>query len=72
MGVDRFAWEFRRQVSFRYRVVGIPHYGHTQDFAEFTVKEIANQSEHLVQIAPKNCLVLSSTPASREERNEWC
>jgi SAM-dependent methyltransferase len=62
MGVDRFARDLRQQVPFRFRVVGIPHYGHTQNFAEFTVKEIANQSEHLIQLTPENCLVLCSTP----------
>jgi len=62
MGVDRFARELRQRVSFRFRVFGIPHYGHTQNFAEFTVKEIANQSEHVIQLTPENCLVLCSTP----------
>lgn len=62
MGVDRFARHLRQHLSFRFRVVGIPHYGHTQNFAEFTVKEIANQSEHVIQLTPENCLVLCSTP----------
>ena len=62
MGVDRFARDLRRQVPFRFRVVGIPHYGHTQNFAEFTVKEIANQSEQTIKLTPAICLVLCSTP----------
>ena len=62
MGVDRFARDLRQRVSFRFRVVGIPHYGHTQNFAEFTVKEIANQSEQVIKLTPDNCLVLCSTP----------
>ncbi len=62
MGVDRFARELRQHLPFRYRVVGIPHYGHTQNFAEFTIKEIANQSEQAVKLSPENCVVLCSTP----------
>ncbi len=62
MGVDRFARDLRQRMPFRFRVVGIPHYGHTQNFAEFTVKEIANQSEQAIQLTPENCLVLCSTP----------
>lgn len=62
MGVDRFAREFRQRLSFRFRVIGIPHYGHTQNFAEFTVKEIAHQTEQAIKLTPENCLVLCSTP----------
>lgn len=62
MGVDRFARDLRRSTRFRFRVFGIPHYGHTRNFAEFTVKEIAYQSEQLIKLTPGNCLVLCSTP----------
>lgn len=62
MGVDRFALELRQSLSFRFRVMGIPHYGHTQNFAEFTIKEIANHSEQAIKLSPGNCLVLCSTP----------
>src|SRR6478736_7962343 len=62
MGVDRFARDLRQKVAFRFRVFGIPHYGHTQNFAEFTVKEIAYQSEQVIKLTPDNCLVLCSTP----------
>lgn len=62
MGVDRFARDLRQQTAFRFRVFGIPHYGHTQNFAEFTMKEIAYQSEQIIKLAPDNCLVLCSTP----------
>ncbi len=61
MGVDRFARELRESLPLRFRVFGIPHYGHTQNFAEFTVKEIANQSEQTIKLTPGNCLVLCST-----------
>lgn len=62
MGVDRFARDVRQRSGFRFRVFGIPHYGHTQNFAEFTVKEIAYQSEQTIKLSPDNCLVLCSTP----------
>ncbi|MDR3459231.1 MAG: class I SAM-dependent methyltransferase [Verrucomicrobiae bacterium] len=62
MGVDRFARQLRAQGKFRYRVFGIPHYGHTEHFAAFTVKEIAYQSEQAIQLTPENCVVLCSTP----------
>lgn len=60
VGVDRFAREMRP--PFRHRVFGIPHYGHTKNFASFTIKEIADQSERTVVLTPANCLVLCSTP----------
>lgn len=62
MGVDRFARDLHEGAAFRFRVFGIPHYGHTQNFAEFTVKEIAYQSEQTIKLTPVNCLVLCSTP----------
>jgi SAM-dependent methyltransferase len=60
MGVDRFARSLLPRV--RFRVFGIPHYGHTQNFAEFTIKEIANQSEYDIRLTPENCIVMCSTP----------
>jgi SAM-dependent methyltransferase len=62
VGVDRFARQLQQHAPFRYRVLGIPHYGHTDNFAAFTIKEIAYQSEHAIQLTPENCLVLCSTP----------
>jgi SAM-dependent methyltransferase len=62
VGVDRFARQLQGEVAFKYRILGIPHYGHTQNFAAFTIKEIANQTEKAVQLTPENCLVLCSTP----------
>lgn len=60
VGVDRFARQIQK--PFRYRVLGIPHYGHTKNFATFTIKEIAYQSEQAIQLSPENCIVLCSTP----------
>ena len=62
VGVDRFARQLQGGVQFRYRIFGIPHYGHTENFASFTIKEIALQSEQAIQLTPGNCLVLCSTP----------
>jgi len=62
VGVDRFARQLQKQTPFRYRVFGIPHYGHTNNFAAFTIKEIAYQSEQAIQLSPENCVVLCSTP----------
>lgn len=62
IGVDRFARLLQREANFRYRIFGIPHYGHTNNFATFTIKEIALQSEQALQLSPENCLVLCSTP----------
>ncbi len=62
VGVDRFARQLRASLGFRHRVFGIPHYGHTQNFAGFTIKEISLQSERSLELTPANCLVLCSTP----------
>lgn len=62
VGVDRFARQLQEHASLRYRVLGIPHYGHTCNFAAFTIKEIAYQSEYTIRLTPENCLVLCSTP----------
>jgi SAM-dependent methyltransferase len=62
VGVDRFARQLLAQTKFRYRVFGIPHYGHTDNFAAFTIKEITLQSEQAVRLTPENCLVVCSTP----------
>ena len=38
IGVDRFARELAATAPFTYRIVGVPHYGHTPNFAAFTLK----------------------------------
>jgi SAM-dependent methyltransferase len=62
IGVDRFARDLQRSAPFTYRIVGIPHYGHTENFAVFTLKEIAAQSENAERLTPENTVVLCSTP----------
>jgi SAM-dependent methyltransferase len=61
IGVDRFARSLQASVPFS--IFGIPHYGHTTLFADFTIKEIADQSEGMLRLTPSNCYVLCSTPA---------
>jgi hypothetical protein len=62
VGVDRFARKLQEQVPFAYRIIGIPHYGHTHNFAHFTTKEIEHQTEGAVRLNPENCVVICSTP----------
>ena len=62
IGVDRFARQAQANSQLRYRIFGIPHYGHTRNFAQFTIKEIAFQSEQTILLTADNCLVLCSTP----------
>lgn len=62
VGVDRFARQLQKLAPFGYRLFGIPHYGHTKNFATFTIKEIAYQSAQTIKLSPENCLVLCSTP----------
>lgn len=61
IGVDRFARSLAASVPFS--IFGIPHYGHTTSFADFTIKEISDQSEGMIRLTPSNCYVLCSTPA---------
>lgn len=60
VAVDRFVHDLAMEIS--HRIFGIPHYGHIDSFADFTVKEIRDQSEGLLRLDPANCLVLCSTP----------
>lgn len=62
IGVDRFARELQQTSSFSYRIVGIPHYGHTSNFASFTLKELADQTENTERLSPETAVVLCSTP----------
>lgn len=62
IGVDRFARELQDGHCSTYRIAGIPHYGHTRNFASFTLKEILGQSEAAEHLTPENTVVLCSTP----------
>ena len=59
--MDRFARSLQASVPFS--IFGIPHYGHTTSFADFTIKEISDQSEGMIRLTSSNCYVLCSTPA---------
>ncbi|MGB4872730.1 MAG: methyltransferase domain-containing protein [Candidatus Promineifilaceae bacterium] len=63
IGVDRFIRPFEATLSVHYRIIGIPHYQPTPRFAEFTLKEIAEQTEGGLRLTPDNCVVLCSTTA---------
>lgn len=63
LGVDRFARHLKDALAVSYRVVGIPHFGPTPRFAELTIKEIREQTEDDLDLAPANTVVLCSTPA---------
>ena len=65
VGLDRFASALAREVPafpLRRRILGIPHYGHTENFVEVTLKEIEYQTEGELRLVPANTLVLCSTP----------
>lgn len=63
VGVDRFARLIADSCAgVTHRIIGIPHYGHTDDFAAFTLKEIRDQSDRELDLAPENTVVLCSTP----------
>lgn len=67
IGVDRFARSLEQAFPFRYRIVGVPHFAPTPRFAEFILKEIAEQSEGELSLTPQNGVVLCSTPAVFEQ-----
>ncbi len=63
IGLDRFIRPFETTLAIHYRILGIPHYQPTPRFAEFTLKEIAEQTEGELALTPANCVVLCSTTA---------
>lgn len=63
IGLDRFARSLELALDFAYRIIAVPHYPPTPRFAEFILKEIVEQTEGNLTLAPENCVVLSSTPA---------
>jgi len=63
LGVDRFAQSLESAFGCRYRIIGIPHYPPTPRFAEFTLKEIEEQTEGNLRLTPENCVLLCSTTA---------
>jgi SAM-dependent methyltransferase len=62
VSVDRFGRRLRDALGVSYRIVGIPHYGPTQRFAQHVLKEIEEQTEGALDLTPGNTVVLSSVP----------
>src|SRR5688572_19178338 len=69
IGVDRFAQSLNRDLPtpIKYRIAGVPHFGHTQRFARHTLKEIDEQTESGLRLTPQNTIVLCSTPEVIEQ-----
>ncbi len=67
IGVDRFARPMEMTFGVRYRIIGIPHFRPTPRFAEFTLKEIEEQTDGNLRLTPENCVVLCSTTAVIEQ-----
>jgi ubiquinone/menaquinone biosynthesis C-methylase UbiE len=70
VGVDRFARVLREALSVRCRIIPIPHYGPTERFAEFLIKEVEEATEGELELRPEKALVLSSTPGVIEQFTE--
>ena len=62
IGVDRLGHSIAKGNAVQRQIFGIPHYGHTTNFAEFTLKEVHEQSERAISLSPENTIVLCSTP----------
>lgn len=62
VGVDRFARSLVDALGVRYRVVGVPHFPPSERFAGHVLKEIREQAEDELVLAPHNTVVLCSTP----------
>jgi trans-aconitate methyltransferase len=63
VGVDRFARPLEMTFGIRYRIIGIPHYPPTPRFARHVLREIEEQTEGALCLAPDNCVVLCAAPA---------
>jgi len=60
--VDRFAEWLYKITNIRSRLVGILHYGVTENFASNVIKHITEKTEGEISINPSNTIVLCSTP----------
>lgn len=64
VAVDRFARRLKEAYGVPYRIVGVPHYGHTERFVDHLVKSLDEELEGaLPDLTPHNTVVLCSTPA---------
>jgi hydroxylamine reductase len=63
IGVDRFARRLKELLGITYRIVPIPHYGPTERFASFVLKELCEATEGELELTPENTILFSSTPS---------
>jgi len=63
MGVDRFVNSLKKKTGISHHIIGIPHFPPTDKFAEYILKEIEENTEKSLVLAPHNAVVLCSTPS---------
>lgn len=54
--------EFSKDLGVPVYVYGIDDVGHLEDFANYTLKQIAHQSEYKLDLSPANCYIVCSSP----------
>src|SRR6478672_9833687 len=63
IGVDRFARRLKDALGVTYRIVPVPHFGLTDRFAKFLLKELEEATEGDLELTPENTILFSSTPS---------
>jgi len=58
--LDRFAKSISDSMNIKYRIIGMPHYKNIDNFEEYLLKEVKNQTT--LDLSPENTIILSSTP----------
>ncbi|MCS7075039.1 MAG: class I SAM-dependent methyltransferase, partial [Bacteroidia bacterium] len=66
VGLDRFGADLKLTLGISYRILGIPHFPPSPQFADYVLKEIEEQTEGHLQLTPQNTIVLCSTPTVSE------
>ncbi len=61
INLDRFAKQYKDNLGVNYKIFGVPRFPHTDRFAEYVLKEIAEVSESDLKLTPENTIVLCST-----------
>ncbi len=67
LGLDRFANQYRKKLGVSYRIVPIPHFKPSPDFAKYVLKETQEYYEGALILSPENTAVLCSTPEVMEQ-----
>jgi hypothetical protein len=70
ISLDRFARQFKKDDGMSYRIIGIPHFDPTGRFADYTLKEILEQTDGKLDLKPQNTIVLCSTPSLIEQYSQ--